>query len=120
MLFFMRCMDTTKLDLERKALKDRIRPRVRAQLLNLANEDGLLMSPIPEDLMRKARKLRLVKGFMIEGKPSPSGYRAWWFVRLHDGKKYTPPNFSKYKDFDSDLDTPPCVAERDETQYEQL
>ncbi len=68
---------------------------MRHELLAYCNQDGLVVKPLPEALMRRGRKLRLLKVLDL-GRPDPNGFQGWWFVRLHDGKRYQPPNFEKY------------------------
>ena len=82
-------------NIKRKAIKDRIRPKVRQELLTYCNEDGLIVQPLPETLVRRGRKLQLFKVIDL-GRPDPNGFQGWWFVRLHTGKQYKPPNLEKY------------------------
>ena len=82
-------------NIQRKAIKDRLRPQVRQELLAYCNQDGLVVKPLPEPLMRRGRKLRLLK-VMDLGRPDPNGFQGWWFVRLHTGRQYKPPNLGKY------------------------
>ena len=87
---------------KRKAIKDRMRPQVRRELLTYCNADGLIVKPLPEALMRRGRKLRLLKVLDL-GRPDPNGFQGWWFVRLHTGRQYKPPNVEKYSRSAADL-----------------
>lgn len=82
-------------DLKRKAVKDSIRPKVWAEMQQYCNGDGLIDGEVPVDLLRQARKLGLIKVFDM-GRPDPDGRASWWFVRLHEGRNYKPPNYESY------------------------
>ena len=50
---------------------------------------------MPPEMFALAKRAKLVKAVDLE-KPSPTGFKSWWFIRLTTESYYLPPNIKQY------------------------